>query len=151
MMVQGQVKLTKKGISLVGAETTLEQLRNKFLKKKESTLLKVKFEDEEPYKTYPQLGYLFNELGVKAAIGYKGLGYNIETREKAVAKLCMDLDFVERIMDNDGNPVCAYPISISKAKKSILADLIRHASIYIRVDMGLDVMTPDEFLKGKKI
>jgi len=149
--MKGQIVLTREEIKLRGSETFLNKLRKKYLKKDTSVVLQIEVSDTDPYKTYDQLGYLFNELAEKAIIGYQNNGLNVRTRRKAVAKLCMDLDFVEHIEDGNGKVVCVYPISISGAKIGVIADLIDKASIHIRVEMGLDVMTPAEWFKLKSI
>ena len=152
--VTGQVKLNKEGIVLKGASTTLGLLREKFLKNKSSVLLSVEFRDEEKYKTYPQLGYIYNELGEKAKIGYRAMGYTVRNRNIAVNLLKQeeDIDFMDYVVDeNTGEVVGKMIKSLSDAKVKEVAEFIERAIAFIMVDMRLYVTPPDEYFKGKKI
>jgi len=151
MKVEAQIRLDKDGIALRGSKTTLEKLRKKFLKDQEFVILKAEFSDDELYKSYPQLSYFHNEIAQKAIQGYQNWGLSIRTREQAAAKLCIDVGFVEHISDSDGNIIATYPKRLSKSKVSDMSWLIEHSSIFVRVEMQIDIMTPEEWKAAKKI
>ncbi len=151
MEVRGSVKVTKDGFVLRNYKTTHDQCVDKFLKDKESVVVSITFEDDEPYKTSNQLAYLFGEVGVKALTGYKAWGRNLQTKERAVDMLMNDLGYVDTIKDDNGNTLATWPRHISSGRVKWVSEFIQDAIVFIQVEMGIEVTTPEEYFKGKTI
>jgi hypothetical protein len=149
--IEGQIVVTRDGLLLRGRETFHQKCVNEFLGKEDRVIVKVVASQDEPYKTYNQLGYFFNEICEKAIIGYKNWGQTVRERRTAAGKLCLDLDFVEYIEDAKGDIIATIPLSISRMSVKVMTDLVEKSSIFVRVDMGIDVATPDEWFKGQKL
>lgn len=149
MQVQGSVKITKDDLILRNRKTVHDQCVDKFLKDKESVVVTVTFEDEEPYKTDNQRAYLFGEIGVKALAGYKAWGRSVKTKESAVDLLMIDTNHTDVIKDAEGNTIAVIPKRISSGRISWVSEFIQDGIVFIQTEMGLEVSTPEEYFEGR--
>ena len=150
MKIKGQIILSSTKFLLRNRDSIIAQCRDRFLKDKEDVLIKITLESESEAKSWNQLAYLHNELGEKARVGYERWGVSIPTRELAVEKLKMDNGFVDHILDSNDEIIVTFPKRLSSAKKDEVYKFIQDAIVFIQVEMGEEVNTPEEYLKGKR-
>lgn len=155
MKVNADIKLEKKGraitLAIFGMDAKLNELAYHFLGGKEGSIrLEGFFSEPRKYKTDPQLAYLFGVLAPLWKQNLENQGWIVPSKEMAIEALKKPYGFtVDIVNEKTGEVKESVPKSIKTASVKEVRSFIDQLFMGLVQD-GVEVMTPEEYKKGKK-
>jgi len=115
---------------------------------RESLDIEVTVKEEQFNKTTDQLRYWKGPLLQVAYMGYRNLGHKLASKEDAEWLLKM-VFYYEEVEIHPIGTVHRKPKSLKGISKEDMIDLIDKARDFINEELGVHLMTPDEWLESR--
>lgn len=152
MEVTGHIELRKNGdLVLKGHDAKVQELLNEFLKTGDHIDLAVTFSLlRKKSKTNAQLGYLYGHLAPLAYQFLREAGwFQINSKEAAISFLKEEIGLCEVTFNEFTGEEKKSLISLADATTKQMDNAIALLTV-ILLEAGFEVMSPDEYKRGKK-
>lgn len=152
MEVEAYIRLSQEGeLTLLGHDAVVQQLINNFLPRGGDIMLKARIgATHRRGKTSQQMGYMMGHLAPLALQYLQNCGWgHINTKEQAVHFLKPDIGLQEMHINDFTGMEVVKDISLADASLEQLNKAIVLLTI-ILLEAGFEVMSPEEYKKGKK-